>query len=228
MKANKIIYIFLISNLLNISIEQNKIANQKGESDETDDDAAIVQTRYYKDKEGNSIQFTRIQNGKTKNLIGNSDLDVFTPFQIIRIFDSRINNIFEDIIKQSIGIKILLNGMSMNDNYENIFDPFDIDDDEEEDNKKKEKISKVDKENARDKSNKKAMDSNYKNDISDDKNNEKNKKRKFKLNDEGLKSKIKKRGLNKRELIFSRICKYIVYSIILFTMYILLKQFLIV
>ena len=31
----------------------------------------------------------------------------------MRIFDNRVNSIFEDIIRKSIGIKMLLNGLSM-------------------------------------------------------------------------------------------------------------------
>ena len=46
---------------------------------------------------------------------------------------------------------------------------------------------------------------------------------------DNIKNKIKKnkKRLNRRELIFSRVCKYIFYSIILFTIYILTKKLLV-
>ena len=50
---------------------------------------------------------------------------------------------------------------------------------------------------------------------------------KFTTNIENIKNKNKKKKkLSRRELIFSRVCKYIFYSIIIFTIYILVKKLL--
>jgi len=50
---------------------------------------------------------------------------------------------------------------------------------------------------------------------------------KLKANIENIKSRMKKRKkLSRRQLIFSRFCKYIFYSIVLFTIYILVKKLL--
>ena len=49
---------------------------------------------------------------------------------------------------------------------------------------------------------------------------------KLKVNADTLKPKKKKKKLSTKEIIFSRICKYIFYSIILFTIYILIRKLL--
>ena len=51
---------------------------------------------------------------------------------------------------------------------------------------------------------------------------------KLKVNLDNIKGRIKKKKkkLSRRELIFSRVCKYIFYSLILFTIYILAKKLL--
>ena len=50
---------------------------------------------------------------------------------------------------------------------------------------------------------------------------------KLTTNIENIKNKNKKKKkLSRRELIFSRVCKYIFYSIIIFTIYILVKKLL--
>ena len=93
-------------------------------------DQPIVETKELRDSNGNNIRITRIHYHRTKNLHGNnmnSESEAITPIQMMRIFDSRVNSIFEDFIRQSIGIKMLLNGLSM------------IDDDEEENESDKKK-----------------------------------------------------------------------------------------
>ena len=101
----------------------------------------IIETKQLQDENGNNITITRIHFHRTKNLNGNSQKQ--TPIQIMRNFDDRINSIFEDIIRQSLGIKMILDGLSMAEAEENenrnkstkkqkdIFDEF-FDDEEEE------------------------------------------------------------------------------------------------
>ena len=186
-------------------------------------DQPIVETKELRDSNGNNIRITRIHYHRTKNLHGNnmnSESEAITPIQMMRIFDSRINSIFEDFIRQSIGIKMLLNGLSM------------IDEDEEEiepDKKKTKTNEKIPKdfeleegENTKNKVEKKNTEKKEK----EEKNKNKGEK-KFEVSKDNLTNKVKgKKKLSRRELIFSRVCKYIFYSIIIFTIYILIKKLL--
>ena len=193
-------------------------------------DQPIVETKELRDSNGNNIRITRIHYHRTKNLHGNnmnSESEAITPIQMMRIFDSRINSIFEDFIRQSIGIKMLLNGLSM------------IDDDEEEnesDKKKTKTNEKISEDFGLEE------DENTKNNLEkndpvkkekkekEEKNKNKNKnkgEKKFEVSKDNLTNKVKgKKKLSRRELIFSRVCKYIFYSIIIFTIYILIKKLL--
>ena len=246
MKEKSLLFILLINLLLiNISLQQIIIPIAPPEDDNTkgkEEDKPIVETKEIKDDKGNHIKITRITYNRTKNLNGYQD--GVTPFQIMRIFDERINSIFDDFIRQSVGIKLLLNGLSkIDEEDENEFeyeyegndsrkhtgkDDFDIEkefdlDDDEEDEK-----NKVDNAN---------------NTVSGRNNNTAKRERKIKKNSkigknytkigklkvnlDNIKGKIKKKKkLSRRELIFSRVCKYIFYSIVLFTIYILVKKLL--
>ena len=166
---------------------------------------------------------------------------------MMRIFDNRINSIFEDFIRESMGIKLLLNGLSKieeedendndneNENQENVGrnqtgdDEFDIEKEFELDDDEENKAIKGDKMN---------------NTVKDGVNITEKKERrilrrekigknytrigKLNVNLNNIKGNIKKKKkkLSRRELIFSRVCKYIFYSIILFTIYILVKKLL--
>ena len=164
---------------------------------------------------------------------------------MMRIFDNRINSIFEDFIRESIGIKLLLNGLNKieeedendNDNEieENVGrnqtgdDEFDIEKEFEFDD---------------DEGNETIKGDNMNNTVKDGVNITEKKERrilrrerfgknytrigKLKVNLDNIKGNIKKKKkkLSRRELIFSRVCKYIFYSIILFTIYILVKKLL--
>jgi hypothetical protein len=159
----------------------------------------------------------------------NSESEAITPIQMMRIFDSRVNSIFEDFIRQSIGIKMLLNGLSM------------IDDDEEENESDKKKTKTNEKisedfgleedENTKNKLEKNDTVKKEKKE-KEEKNKKKNKNEnkgvsKFEVSKDKIKNNNKgKKKLSRRELIFSRICKYIFYSIIIFTIYILIKKLL--
>lgn len=205
--------------------------NEKNE-EETEEDKPIVETKELKDEDGNNIRITRIHYHRTKNLHGNnmnSESEAITPIQMMRIFDSRVNSIFEDFIRQSIGIKMLLNGLSM------------IDDDEEENESDKKKTKTNEKisedfgleedENTKNKLEKNDTVKKEKKE-KEEKNKKKNKNEnkgvsKFEVSKDKIKNNNKgKKKLSRRELIFSRICKYIFYSIIIFTIYILIKKLL--
>ena len=220
-----------------IIIPINPIQNN---NDSEDGVQQIIETKQFQDENGNNIRITRIHFHRTKNLNGNSQKQ--TPLQIMRNFDDRVNSIFEDIIRQSLGIKLILNSLSMIDNEENeienknksakkekdIFDEVFEDDEEEEEVKDK---------NITDNKNFTIKNSNIQNNIIK---NEKKEKRilkkekgekikktgKLKTNMDNIKNMLKKnkKKLSRKELIFSRVCKYIFYSIILFTIYILVKK----
>jgi hypothetical protein len=244
MKEKSVLFILLINLLLiNISLQQIIIPIGPPEDDNTkekEEDKPIVETKEIKDDKGNHIKITRITYNRTKNLNGYQD--GVTPFQIMRIFDERINSIFEDFIRQSMSIKLLLNGLSkVDEEDENEFEyegndsrkhagkddfdiekEFDLDDDEENEKNKVDNANNTvsgrnnstAKRERKIKKNSK-IGKNY------------TKIGKLKVNLDNIKGKIKKKKkLSRRELIFSRVCKYIFYSIVLFTIYILVKKLL--
>lgn len=257
MKGKILIFIFISYNILKITFQQpiifpidideldeedkedkddldTKVKVKAGDDD--DDEKPIVETKEYKGKDGSHIKITRIHYNKSKNL--KEDSEAITPFQMMKIFDDRVNSIFEDMIRESMGIKMLLNGLSI----------FNDDENEEVDSKNKtndEKsiIEEFFEDDEEDEKNQIAVDSNNSNIQENDKNNEKKEKRVLKKeNDKEIDDKkdskagqsknnmdIKKdkKKLNRRELIFSRVCKYIFYSLILFIIYILIKRLLI-
>ena len=230
--------------LLNISLQQIIIpigldVDSKGKKKKEEEEKPIIETREIKDNKGNNIKITRITYNRTKNLNGYSE--GITPFQIIRIFDDRVNSIFDDFIRQSIGIKLLLHGLSRIDEeeeyeYENegnvtknqtgnedndFIKEFELDD-EEEDEKNKADNANI---NSRGRNNtmsrkkktkQSKMGKNY------------TKVGKLKVNLDNIKGRIKKKKkkLSRRELIFFFFFKYIFYSLILFTIYILAKKLL--
>ena len=257
MKGKFLLFIFcvLLKNILPqtilFPIDPFRLANDDNEKNEntTEDDKPIVETKELKDEDGNNIRITKIQYHRTKNLSGNSE--AITPIQIMRIFDNRVNSIFEDLIRQSMGIKMLLNGLSMVDEDENedkeekilrnkteneensIFEEFELEEDDDEE--EKEDINKIENKNG---TIKRGKNDNEKLEKKSSKKEKKEKELKdgknikkigkFRVNMDNLKNKNKKnkKKLSKRELIFSRVCKYIFYSIILFTIYILVKKLL--
>ena len=215
-----------------IIIPINPIQNN---NDSEDGVQQIIETKQFQDENGNNIRITRIHFHRTKNLNGNSQKQ--TPLQIMRNFDDRVNSIFEDIIRQSLGIKMILDGLSMADDDENenrnksakkekdIFDEF-FDDDEEEEEEVEEK-NKTDNKNITIKNDLTKNKKKEKRILKKGKKDENNKKiGKLNVNMNNIKNKLKKnkKKLSRKELIFSRVCKYIFYSIILFTLYILVKK----
>ena len=203
---------------------------------DNDEDKPIIETKILKDDKGNNIKITRIQFHKTKNLLGDSE--AVTPFQIMRVFDDRVNSIFEDIIRQTLGIRMIINGLDVNNEEENEDDNEDIKQNktnnepyvEEKDIKENGDMDEdgLD-ENDKNKKIKKKEKRILKKDNSEKENDKKTVKiGKLKVNLDNIKSKSKKRKkkLSRKEVIFSRVCKYIFYSIILFTIYILVKKLL--
>ena len=252
MKEKILLFIYLLFYFLKITYQQpiiipldpedsegneKKDNNNKNIKEQNDDEKPLIITQELKGKDGSNIRITRIHYGRSKNLNGKKSEGV-TPFQIMRIFDDRVNSIFEDMIRESLGLKLLLNGLSMIDDendYEDrnntnntndeksIFEEFELDDDEEENNKNVVENKNITN-NIKSKKNEKRI-------LKKDKNkNEKkiNKFGKLKINMDNVKKKMKKgkKQLSRKEIIFSRVCKYIFYSIILFTIYILVKKLL--
>ena len=132
----------------------------------------------------------------------------------MRNFDRRLNSMFEDFFRESIGIRHILNEM---------------DRDEEEFEKRIRKDFFGDNVAIEDNS------KNEDNNLSNNEDNEgegkkKNMKKigKLSIDEDKMKNAVnkKKKKLSRRQLIFSRICKYIFYSIILFTVYIMAKKLL--
>ena len=228
-------------NLLNDEKKDKNVKNIK----EQDDEKPLIITQEYKGEDGSNIRITRIHYGRNKNLNGQKSEGV-TPIQIMKIFDDRVNSIFEDMIRESLGLNLLLNGLSMmddnendNDNKENnlsknnknntndeksIFEEIDLDLDDEDDKNKTKIDNKNNTSDIKDKKNKKRF-------LKKDKNNEEKNVKKFgklKVNMDNVKKKIKKgkKQLSTKQLIFSRICKYIFYSLIIFTIYIIAKKIL--
>ena len=241
----KIIFFFIIqlSIVFKKSFQQPIIIPINPIQDDNDNQEGvqqIIETKQLQDENGNNITITRIHFHRTKNL--NGDSKKVTPIQIIRTFDDRVNSIFEDIIRQSLGIKLILNSLSMIDNEENeienknksakkekdIFDEFFEDDEEEEEIKDK---NKTDNKNDTIKNNiiQNNIIKNEKKEkriLKKEKDEKMKKTGKLKTNMDNIKNMLKKnkKKLSRKELIFSRVCKYIFYSIILFTIYILVKK----
>ena len=209
--------------------------------------------------DGTPIRVTRIGfHRSSKNLNGGQDRQA-TPLDLMRLMDDRINSIFEEIISQRIGLRIIFNDINnqnrekeenkeennnnndnkeeknQNQNQEIINDKeFELDEDIKEENSNDKNIEQEQKqnktednkkdENKNDKENKKKIsDKNQKEQKGD---NKKATLGKLKVNPELLKPKKRIKKLSTKEIVFSRICKYIFYSIILFTIYILVRKLL--
>ena len=219
-----------------IEKELGPIRRRNNVDKEEEMEQPIIETKELKDSNGNNIKVTRIHYHRTKNLHGDMNSEAFTPLKIIRIFDNRVDSIFEDFIRQSIGIKMLLNGLSMMDeeeeekeenqnktNKKSKFEDFELEDEENSKNQ-------LENKNAKDKNakkEKKAEKGKIEKKEGDRKNKSEKKIGKLGVNIENIKNQNKrKKKLSRRELIFSRVCKYIFYSIIIYTIYILIKKLL--
>ena len=259
MKEKTLIFIFILYNVIKITLQQpivfpidiNELDDEEKDDDDKiikneDEEKPIIEREELKGEDGSNITITRIHYHKTKNLNGNSE--GYTPFEIMRIFDNRVNSIFEDMIRQSMGIKMLLNGLSIfnddqneendeneenilknkTDNENNIFDEFfNLDEEEEEEEEKinNSNNSIINENETKNEMNEKRL---LKKENKEEIKNNIQKLGKIKGNMDNIKNRIKKgkKKLSRKELIFSRVCKYIFYSLILFTIYILVKKLL--
>ena len=208
------------------------------------------QTITVQSNDGTPVTITKINIRPGRNINGGSNR--LTPFDLMRLADSRMNEFFEAIISRQIQLFRAMereeenrekenkekekeiennkedinkdNNQSENENKNNTIDDKEFELDENDENKKdnKDNINEKNKESKE----------NVNNTISI-KNKNKRKIGKLYVNEEvfkkGNKTNIEKKNrkkLTRKEIIFSRVCKYIFYSIILFTFYILIKKLL--
>ena len=217
-----ILFLFFLITLIKYSSSQILIHSNDMES------PTIItrQTFTVRSNDGTPVTITKINIHSGRNI--NSGNDKLTPFDLMRIMDSRVNDFFEEIIRSRINFFNALeqeeekekekehnieNNKQQNVNNNTIDDKeFELDEEKEENNNKD-----VNKENNNQKGNK---------------NKKKKKIGKLTVNEDSIKNsgnnnnKKKGKKLSKKEIIFSRVCKYIFYSIIIFTFYILIKKLL--
>ena len=208
------------------------------------------QTITVQSNDGTPVTITKINIRPGRNINGGSNR--LTPFDLMRLADSRMNEFFEAIISRQIQLFRAMereeenrekenkekekeiennkedinkdNNQSENENKNNTIDDkeFELDENDENQKDNKDNINEKNKESKE----------NVNNTISN-KNKNKRKIGKLYVNEEvfkkGNKTNIEKKNrkkLTRKEIIFSRVCKYIFYSIILFTFYILIKKLL--
>jgi len=206
------------------------------------------QTITVQSNDGTPVTITKINIRPGRNINGGSNR--LTPFDLMRLADSRMNEFFEAIISRQIQLFRAMereeekrekenkekeiennkedinkdNNQSENENKNNTIDnkEFELDENDENQKDNKDNINEENKESKE----------NVNNTISN-KNKNKRKIGKLYVNEDvfkkGNKTNIEKKNrkkLTRKEIIFSRVCKYIFYSIILFTFYILIKKLL--
>jgi hypothetical protein len=303
MKGISFLYILIFFNLSKKSFQQqilipldpgfddNSNDNINDNDNDQDGNQSIVETKEYQSSDGTPIKITRIHYHKTKNL--NGDSEAITPFQMLKIFDDRVNSIFEEFVKESMGFSNLFHRINMDydndddfsntgrkkrikkvDDIDELFNEIDkiekkfsvndededddekdddfefkiintknenstkkIDDEKEYDPKlndvnqdqrqKKIKERKNKKKNGKNGGNKKNEKTNENNEVkkSNEPNNS-NIKKDEKSNENIKNKKVKGNKLTRKQLIFSRICKYIFYTMILFAFYFIIKKIL--
>ena len=208
------------------------------------------QTITVQSNDGTPVTITKINIRPGRNINGGSNR--LTPFDLMRLADSRMNEFFEAIISRQIQLFRAMereeenrekenkekekeiennkedinkdNNQNENENKNNTIDDKEFELDENDENQK-DNNDNINEENKESKEN-------VNNTISN-KNKNKRKIGKLYVNEEvfkkGNKTNIEKKNrkkLTRKEIIFSRVCKYIFYSIILFTFYILIKKLL--
>ena len=214
------------------------------------------QTITVQSNDGTPVTITKINIRPGRNINGGSNR--LTPFDLMRLADSRMNEFFEAIISRQIQLfraiereeenkekeiekekekenkEEINKDNNQNENKNNTIDNKEFELDENDENKNSNKDNIINDDNNNNDSNEEIKESkgNTNNTIS---NKNKNKRKIGKLFvDEnvfkkGNKTNIAKKSrkkLTRKEIIFSRVCKYIFYSIILFTFYILIKKLL--
>lgn len=239
----------------NYSLQQILIPINPFNSRNDDDGPAVVskETFTVRSRDGSPITVTRIGIRRGRNINSGQRQ---TPLDLMRLMDDRISSIFEEIIRERIGLNLIMQNQRLekeeknenkdekNNNKEEKEEKDEKDDkefelDENKDDDKNKKENKTNNENNKqeykaENDNNNNIDKNSNNDSKDaqaksDKKNENKKKGigKLKINPEALKPKRRsKKKLSRKEVIFSRVCKYIFYSIILFTIYGLIRKLL--
>ena len=209
------------------------------------------QTFTVRANDGTPVTITKINVHSGRNINGGNGR--LTPFDLMRLADSRMNEFFEAIISRQIQ---LFNEMEQEEENSEKENNKETENNNENNNKNDQTNNTVDdKEFELDENDDKNKNDDNNNDIKNDKkNDEKNENKeegekdsndkksnknkntkkigKLTINEDNIKktnkNNKKKKGkkLTKKEIIFSRVCKYIFYSIILFTFYILIKKLL--
>ena len=240
MKEKHIFNIFIFLLLLSlITYSTPQILIQSGDME----GPTIIsrQTFTVRSNDGTPVTITKINIHSGRNI--NSREDKLTPFDLMRIMDSRMNDFFEAIIARQIGIFNAIeqaeakekekekeienknNNEQKNSENKNNIDDKEFELDEEKEGDKNNNNSNSNNNEVKEENNKKESNKNKKmKKIGKITVNEENYK-KFNQN-QNQSNKKKGKRLTKKEIIFSRVCKYIFYSIILFTFYILIKKLL--
>ena len=165
-------------------------------------------TVVYQDKNGKPISVTKINISKgNKNL--NSNENRQTPIAMLGDIDKFFNNFFENVV---IGTRLDSIFESIQKEHEEFIKS--VFEDEWKEEKEAEKLMLENK-----KENKENVES---------KPEDKEKLKKEKMEKYKKRFKVIPKNITKKELIFSRVCKYVFYSIILFVLYIIVRRFLIV
>ena len=257
----------------NYSLQQILIPFNPFHSRNDEDGPTVVskETFTVTSRDGSPITVTRIGIRRGKN-INNGQRQ--TPLDLMRLMDDRISSIFEEIIRERIGLNLIMqrpnkeeeakkenkdennNNKEENEKKDEKDDKeFELDENKDDNKNKKENKTQenigneknknenkteTNKEEGKVQENKTAQDNSNKDDknvknsnkeaeVKNDKKSTNKKKGigKLKINPEALKPKRKaKKKLSRKEVIFSRVCKYIFYSIILFTIYGLVRKLL--
>jgi hypothetical protein len=305
MKGISFLYILIFFNLskkafqqqilipLDPGFDDNSNDNDNDNDNDQDVNQSIVETKEIKSSDGSPIKITRIHYHKSKNL--NGDSEAITPFQMLKIFDDRVNSIFEEFVKESMGISNFFHRINMDfdndddfsntggkkrikkmDNIDELFNEIDKiekkfalnDEDEDDDEKdddfdfkiintknekstenkddekeydpklndvnqdqrqkkiKERKNKKINGKNEERKKNEKTNENNEMKKINKNEPKDSNIKKDEKPNENIKSKKVKRNKLTRKQLIFSRICKYIFYTMILFAFYFIIKKIL--
>ena len=211
------------------------------------------QTIRVRSNDGTPVTITKINIHSGRNINGGDDR--LTPFDLMRIADSRMNDFFEALISRHLQLFNAIereeekerekekennnnenkkeennnNENNNSNNDENNDKEFELDEEKEEN--KNDNINKDNKSEIKE-DNKYNKEENNEKKSKDNKDKDMRKIGKLKVSEESIKNMNKKNNkkkgkkLSKKEIIFSRVCKYIFYSIILFTIYILVKKLL--
>ena len=218
------------------------------------------QTFTVQSNDGTPVTITKINIRPGRNINGGSNR--LTPFDLMRLADSRMNDFFEAIISRQLQLFQALeqeeerrekenkekeiekenennkegnnNDNNQNENKNNTIDDkeFELD---EENNDNKDKNDNINNDNNKDDNKEEKKENKEERKKENIKINDKykNKKKigKLYVDEEVIKKgnkannvRLNRKRLTRKEIIFSRVCKYIFYSIILFTFYILIKK----